>query len=118
MGISDSGPKPKAAAAPKKAAAKKVKPPAIRKQGFRIWVENYIEGVEEIKDAGIKNEIYFVNCKNAGFQIPSKVKTVIIDSCQKIQVEIAEVLTSVDMINTKGSTLYLKKSVPTLNIDK
>merc|ERR1712154_187105 len=54
----DSGPRPKAKAAPKKAAPKKVKPPAITKKGFRIWIENYVEGVEEISDATIKNEVY------------------------------------------------------------
>jgi len=110
--------KPKAAAPAKKAAAKPAKPAAIRKQGFRIWVENYTEGVEEIKDAGLKNEVYICNCKNAGFRIPTKVKTVTIDSCQKVQVEIEEVLTSVDMINTKGTTLYVKKTAPTINVDK
>eukprot|EP00483_Globobulimina_turgida_P002065 UN02067 len=108
-----------AAPSKKKAAApKKVKPAAIRKQGFRIWVENYVEGVEEIKEAGIKNEVYIVNCKNTGFRLATKCKAVIVDSCTKIQVEIDSVLTSVDMINTNGSTLYLKSNVPTLNIDK
>jgi len=111
--------KPKSSGPPKKKAApKKVKPPAIRKQGFRIWVENYTEGVEEIKDAGIKNEVYIVNCKNSGFKVTPKVKSVIIDSCQKVQVEIAEVLTSVDMVNSKGSTLYLQRNIPTINVDK
>eukprot|EP01083_Nonionella_stella_P015065 42170_1 len=110
--------KPKTAAAKKKAAPKKVKPPAIRKQGFRIWVENYVEGIEEIKDAGIKNEVYICNCKNSGFKIDTKVKAVIVDSCEKVQVEISDVLTSVDMINTKRSTLYIKKVAPTINVDK
>eukprot|EP01083_Nonionella_stella_P099313 279247_1 len=66
-----------ASSKPKAASAKKVKPAAIRKQGFRIWVENYTEGAEEIKDAGIKNEVYIVNCKNFGCMVPSKCKTVI-----------------------------------------
>jgi len=110
--------KPKSKTAPKKAAPKKVKPPSIRKQGFRIWIENYVEGVEEITDATIKNEIYIVNCSNCGFKVASKVKQVTVDSCKKVQCEIAEVLTGVDMINTKGSTLYLTKQAPTLNIDK
>ena len=95
-----------------------MKPPQIRKQGFRIWVENFTEGVEEIKDAGLKNEVYICNCKNTGFRIGTKCKTVIVDSCMKVQCEIEEVLTSVDMINSKRCTLYLKKKVPTLNIDK
>eukprot|EP01084_Bolivina_argentea_P022838 42479_1 len=116
--ITETSKKKASTSKPKKAAPKKVKPAAIRKQGFRIWVENYTEGVEEVKEATIKNDIYIVNCKNTGFRIPTKCKTVIIDSCEKVQVEIEEVLTSVDMVNTKSSTLYLKKSVPTLNIDK
>jgi len=117
--IDDSKSKPKKKAAPAKAkTAKKVKPPATRKQGFRIWVENYVEGVVEIKDASLKNEVYIAGCSNTGIQIPSKCKSVIVDSCKKVQVEISEVLASVDMINSKSCTLYLKKSVPTLNIDK
>lgn len=109
--ISGSGPKPKAKAVPKK-------PPAIRKQGFRVWVENYVEGVEEIKDVTVKNEIYILNCSNCAFKVPSKVKQVTVDNCKKVQVEIAEVLTGVDMINTKRCTLYITKQAPTLNIDK
>merc|ERR1712087_1050900 len=50
-----------------------------------------------------------------GIAIPKKCKSVIIDSCKKIQVEVS---TSVDMINSKSCTLYLKTTVPTLNIDK
>merc|ERR1719242_1824116 len=103
--ISDSGPK-KVPAPKKKAPPKKVKPPAIRKQGFRIWIENYVEGLEEITDATIKNEVYIVNCSNCAFKISTKVKQVTIDSCKKVQCEISEVLTGVDMVNTKGSTLY------------
>lgn len=115
--VADTGPRKKAAA-PRKTAPKKVKPPAIRKQGFRVWVENYVEGVEEIGDVGIKNEVYIVNCSGCGFKVSGKVKTVTVDSCKKVQVEIGEVLTSVDMINTKGATLFLTKQAPTINIDK
>jgi len=115
--IADSGPK-KAAAPKKKAAPKKVKPAAIRKQGFRIWVENFVGGMEEISDATLKNEVYIVNCSNCAFKISTKVKQVTIDSCKKMQCEISEVLTGVDMVNTKGSTLYITKQAPTLNIDK
>merc|ERR1712212_367400 len=64
------------------------------------------------------NEVYLVNCSNAGFKIGAKVKCVTVDSCKKAQIEIADVLTSVDMINSRGCTLYLQKQVPTLNIDK
>merc|ERR1712154_25460 len=107
----DDSAKPKKAASekPKAASTKKVKPAAIRKQGFRIWVENYIEGVQEIKDAGLKNEVYICNCSNFGVKVPSKCKSVIVDGCNKVQVEVSEVLTSVDMINTKSSTLFLQK---------
>jgi len=107
--------KAKVAAAKK---VKKVKAPSIRKQGFRVWVENYVEGVAEIADVNIKNEIYLCNCSNAGFKISQKVKCVTVDSCSKVQIEIGDVLTSVDMINSKGCTLYLQKTVKTLNIDK
>jgi len=110
-------PKKKAAPAAAKK-AKKVKPPSIRKQGFRVWVENFTSGVEEIGDVGLKNEVYLCNCSNAGFKIGAKVKTVTVDSCKKVQIEIGDVLTSVDMINSKGCTLYLKATIPTLNIDK
>merc|ERR1712244_190584 len=70
------------------------------------------------KDATLKNEGYIAGCSNMGITIPDKCKSVIIDSCKKVQVEISEVLTSVDMVNSKSCTLYLKKTAPTLNIDK
>ena len=85
---------------------------------MRLWIENYVEGTEELKDCDQKTEIYFYNCKNCGFAIPEKVKAVIADNCTKLQAEISEVVSSVEMINSRGCTFYLKKTIPTVNIDK
>eukprot|EP01084_Bolivina_argentea_P061881 113120_1 len=97
---------------------KKINKSVIRKEGFRICVENYVNVVKEIEFVGVKNEIYIVNCKHTVFKIDSKVKAVIIDSCQTIQVEISSVLMSIAMVNSKGCILCLKNNVPIINIDK
>jgi len=96
----------------------KKKEKSIKKQGPRIMVEFYSEGVEELKEADHKTEINLYKCSNTGFLIPNKVKTVVIDSCDRIQVEIAEVISTVELVNCQNVTIYVKKSAPSITIDK
>jgi len=91
---------------------------SIKKQGLRIMVENYSEGVEELKEGDHKTEVNFYKCSNTGFVVPNKVKNVVIDSCNRIQVEISEVISTVELVNCQNVTLYVKKTAPSITIDK
>eukprot|EP01084_Bolivina_argentea_P108748 194368_1 len=109
----------KTSSKPKKSSsAKKVSPPSMKKKGPRLWVENYIEGTQELKECDVRTEVYFLNCKNSGFAIPNKVKAVIMDNCNRLQCEVSEVVSAVEQINCKSCTYYLKKNIPTISIDK
>jgi len=96
----------------------KKKEKSLKKQGPRLMVENYSEGVEELKEADQKTEVNFYSCSNTGFLIPNKVKNVVIDSCNRIQIEINEVISSIEMINSQSVTIYVKKTAPSITIDK
>jgi len=91
---------------------------SIKKQGPRIMVENYSEGVEELKEADHKSDVNFYKCSNTGFLIPNKVKAVVIDSCNRIQVDISEVISTVELVNCQNVTIYVRKTAPSITIDK
>ena len=122
-----------------KKVAKPKKDPIKKFKGPRLWCEFYYEGIIELKEAELKNEVFITQCQNTGFKVPKKVKSVtlgmiilarymgiyyyikiqyIIDACKKVQIEITEVVSTVEMINCSGCTVYVKENAPSINIDK
>jgi len=94
------------------------KEPSITKKGFRLIAENYTEGLQQFDEADVKSEIYITNCTGGGFMVANKVKGVTIDKCNKIQVEIHEVVSTIELVNCKNVTVYIKKTAPSILLDK
>lgn len=95
------------------------KPGGISQQGPRIIAENlHEEAVHQLDKAEAKNDILIGSCSNCAFLVPNKVKAVTIDGCKKIQVEIHEVISMVELINCSNVTIYIKKTAPSITIDK
>mmetsp|Transcript_96607 Transcript_96607/g.118364 ORF Transcript_96607/g.118364 Transcript_96607/m.118364 type:complete len:213 (+) Transcript_96607:42-680(+) len=101
-----------------KTVAKPKKDPIKKFKGPRLWCEFYYEGIIELKEAELKNEVFITQCQNTGFKVPKKVKSVTLDACKKVQIEITEVVSTVEMINCNGCTVYVKENAPSINIDK
>merc|ERR1739838_1218999 len=87
----------------KKAKAKKKMPDAKKyKQGPFTWVYQYYkEGLVDITEADnltIKNGLYICNSLNCNFLVGPKIKSVIIDNCQRVQIEVNEIVTSIEVV--------------------
>lgn len=107
----------------KKAKAKKKMPdPKKYKQGPFTWFYQYYQdGLTEIGEEDkltIKNGLYICNSMNCQFRITSKVKSVVIDSCQRVQLEIHDVVSAIELVNCKNVTIWCMGQVPSVTIDK
>jgi adenylyl cyclase-associated protein len=101
--------------APKPAAPVK-KPPALELRQGTWFCENYEENVEI--EGQMKNNVYILNCKNCVVSINGKVKSVQVDSCQKAQVVFSSVVSTFEVVNSKGLKIHVQESCPSLAIDK
>jgi len=99
-------------------AKKPKKPPAMTNQGGRWLIENYFEGVLEVDKVSLKQNAFICNCTTSAVIVKGKVKSVTIDSCSKLQVQVDSVISTVEIINCKSVTLFVKGSVPSITIDK
>lgn len=111
----------------KKAAVKKnIKPPKISKRGVTWYIENYVEGVTDInldffksEGANLRESLYITNCYNCAFRIDCKVKSVVLDSCKKVQVQMsADLVSGCEIVNCKSAQVFFQGYVPSLQIDK
>jgi len=110
----------KVAAGPKKKAKKTRKKgkPSTRYLGGRWMVENY-DDVQEVMDkADSKQNVYIAMCDNCVFEVKNKVKSITLDSLVKCQIVVDEVISTVEMINCKSTTIIVKGKAPTVSVDK
>jgi len=107
----------------KKAKAKReLPPPSKTKRGFTWMIEYYQDSHEEINDMDgkltLKNGLFFSQCLNQTFIVNPKVKSIMIDSCQKCRIQIHDVVSAVELVNCKSVTLYCNGVIPSVTIDK
>lgn len=110
-------------AGPKKAKAKKKMPdPKKYKQGPFTWFYQYYqEGLTDITEDDkltMKNGLYICNSLNCQFRIAPKVKSVVVDSCQRVQLEINDVVSAIELVNCKNVTIWCMGVLPSITIDK
>jgi adenylyl cyclase-associated protein len=105
--------------APKKAGPKREKGPSgIRFVGGRWMAENFDEGEHTLDKADMKSNVYISMCDDSRFIVPGKVKSITVDSCVKCDVIINEVISTVEVVNSKSVTLWLQDKTPSVAIDK
>lgn len=103
-------PAPKA----KVAAAIKARGPPTTKyesHGFKWSVQDYIEGVTTVEVADPKQSVYIYNCGAATIDIKGKGKSVILDGCKKTQVLLDEMISSVEVVNSVGVKVQVRKEI-------
>jgi len=111
---------------PKKAKAKKKLPdPRKTKRGKTWFLEYYQEGLITINDdllkgLSLKDGIFISGSLNCQFMIPEgvKVKSIVLDGCNRVQLQTWDVVSTVEMVNCKNSTLWLNGVVPSVTVDK
>ena len=73
-----------------------------------LWAENYEKEKDlvTLDQAGLKNVVFITNSNNTSFVVKGKVKSVVIDNCNKCKVQVEDILSNVEIINAKSITLY------------
>jgi len=110
----------------KKAAAKKKRKkygdPSTKFMGGRWMVENYESeaGVVTLDQANLKSNVFITMCDEMTVLVPGKVKAVTIDNCVKVRVFVQDVVSTVEMVNSKSVMVIVQKDgkVPSFAIDK
>lgn len=115
-------------AAPKKAAKKKtakkpkkVRPSSTSLRGGRWTVENYRDNAMaklEAEKVKVKHNVFIVGCEGAGIHIPVKCKAIAIDSCKKCKIWVSDVVSTVEMTNSKSCQIIVMGAVPAIQVDK
>eukprot|EP00494_Astrolonche_serrata_P024554 UN24813 len=102
---------------------KNIKPPSnFKKRGFSWMFENNIEGVttigEDEERVTLKNGIFLADNFNCGFVIKRKIKSLSIATCKKIQIEVHDVVSSIELVNCSSVTIYCYGQLPSISIEK
>mmetsp|Transcript_85448 Transcript_85448/g.204769 ORF Transcript_85448/g.204769 Transcript_85448/m.204769 type:complete len:494 (-) Transcript_85448:15-1496(-) len=115
--------------------AAKAKAPPARRGGFNSrgpkgepkkelqkdvnWMVENFEGERVVmEEATMKHLVCILNCRNTTVQIPSKVKSVQIDSCEKVNVIVQDVISAVELVNSDRCQMQALGKVVAVAIDK
>mmetsp|Transcript_107022 Transcript_107022/g.303279 ORF Transcript_107022/g.303279 Transcript_107022/m.303279 type:complete len:500 (-) Transcript_107022:125-1624(-) len=117
-------PKPKAAA-PSPGAGKgsgrgpKGPPKKALERDYNWMIENY-DGDHSltIDEIDAKQLVCVMNCRNCTLRLSSKVKNICVDSCEKVAVICADVLSSVEMVNSNKVQVQTTGKVNSFAVDK
>jgi adenylyl cyclase-associated protein len=119
-------PKGGAAAAPvaavaaeaKAAAAPQKKPGKVELQQQNWMVSDLDKQEVVLSEIQLKQSAYVLNCTNVVVRVPNKCKSVVMDNCFKCSIVVVNVLSQVEVVNSKRSQVYLEESCPTVSVDK
>lgn len=111
---------------PKKAKVKNKKKAVKKKQGPYNWAWcNYTDadGQQTISTADkitMSNGLSFQDCTNAMFLVEKecKVKSVVIDACRRCQFQVSDVVSSIEIMNSRDIKIWCMGMVPSVTIDK
>jgi len=111
---------------PKKAKAKKKLPdPKKTKRGKTWFLEYFQEGLTTIDADFLPNldasvGLFIASSLNCQFLIAEgvKVKSIVIDSCKRVQVQSGDIVSTIEMVNSQNCTLWLNGVTPALTVDK
>jgi len=90
----------------------------FQKQDSRYLCENVTEGMHKLEEAGDTEEVLIVNCENSEYLISGRVKGITIDNCKRVKVQIHEVATAVEILNSSSINLLVKGAVPSISVSK
>jgi len=110
------------AAAPSKSAFSKRGPKGEAKKELQKdvnWmVENYDGERVVMEDATMKQLVVILNCRNTTITVPNKVKSICVDSCEKVNVLCQDVISAVELVNCDRCQMQALGKVVAVAIDK
>ena len=85
------------------------------------WVvENYVnhQGVLKLEECTMKQVVYISKCVNSTIHVDSKVKSVTLDGCKRLNLIVHSVISSVELVNCERVKVLTVNDVPSISIDK
>jgi adenylyl cyclase-associated protein len=85
------------------------------------WVvENYVnhQGVLKLEECTMKQVVYVSKCVNSTIHVGSKVKSVTLDGCKKLNLIVHSVISSVELVNCERVKVISLHELPSISIDK
>lgn len=109
------------AAAPGRSQAKGPKGPPIKELQRELnWlIENFADNPNvTLDEAQMQQLVMIINCRNCTIRINSKVKSISIDSCEKVNVIFGDVISAVELVNSDRCQVQTLGKVNSFAIDK
>jgi adenylyl cyclase-associated protein len=105
---------------PAPAAALQVKgPPKLEyQQAGAKWVVENQTSYCEVQIGSIKETVYIFGCAGATIDVKGKCKSIVIDSCKKVNVIFDIAIASCEVVNSQRMNITCRESVSSVAIDK
>lgn len=106
------------AAAPTRTAQEEKKPASVELKQGTWFCENQEDVQLEIPDVQMKQSVYVYKAKNSVITVPTKCKSIQLDSCFKTTIVFNSIVSSLEVVNGKRITIIIQESCPSITIDK
>jgi adenylyl cyclase-associated protein len=95
-------------------------PPVCEIQRSNWVVENYVnhQGVLKLDECDMKQIVYISKCTNTTIHVDSKVKSITLDGCKRVNLIVHSVISSVELVNCERCKVHSVNELPSLCIDK
>lgn len=105
-------------AKPKPAHMKQKKPPKMELDGNKWIIENYEnEQSLALPAVELNHSVSLYHCKNTTLQIKGKFNAIFMNECEKTNVVIDSLVSSIDVIKSKKFAFQIMGSVPAITVD-
>jgi len=104
--------------ASKSAPKEEKKPPRLELDKGTWFCENYEGEQVNIPEVQMKQSVYILRCKNCQVTIPDKCKSIQVDSCMKVQVTFASVVSTFEIVNSQRCSVTVIENCPAVAVDK
>jgi len=101
------------------------KAPAVKKEPkhaleSNMWIIEHFENEKPIKVEGgkLNQKVYVYKCKGSLIQVDGKVNAITLDGCNRSQLVLNGVVSSVEIVNCSSVEVQVTGSAPTITIDK
>ncbi|EPS45295.1 hypothetical protein H072_695 [Dactylellina haptotyla CBS 200.50] len=107
-------------AKPKPAHMKQKKPPKMELDGNKWIIENYENEDTPItlENVEINHSVFLFRCKNTTLQIKGKFNAISMNECEKTNVVLDHLVSSIDVIKSKKFAFQIMGMVPTITVDQ
>ncbi|KAJ3175031.1 F-actin-capping protein subunit alpha, partial [Gaertneriomyces sp. JEL0708] len=107
-----------AASAPKPASTQPKKEARTYQNKGTWFVEYYTGGEVTIENLELKESVYILGCSNTTVRVPVKCKSIQVDSCKRTNIDMKAVVSTFEVVNSDRIHVYINELVPSVALDK